>query len=104
MYETKATGHKVKWVPTKLALRAQRMVRYRVSKGIIKKPEQCEWCGDKTYLEGAHHDYNKPLDVSWLCRPCHRKYDCNDKKGGAKPQIIKRWQDYTGKEACKTSG
>lgn len=42
----------------------------------IKKGElvrlPCEKCGEiKSY---AHHeDYDKPLDVMWLCQPCHKK-------------------------------
>lgn len=32
----------------------------------------CERCGnEKSY---AHHeDYDKPLDVMWLCQPCHKQ-------------------------------
>lgn len=35
-------------------------------------PQNCERCGcEKTV---AHHkDYNKPLDVMWLCQPCHKQ-------------------------------
>lgn len=94
-----ATGHKVKWVVTKEALRAQRMVRYRVAKGVIIKPECCEFCGCETRLEGAHHDYSKPLEVKWLCIPCHRRYDHKEKKGGAAPLIIERWEKFSGKTA-----
>lgn len=78
---------------------ADGMVRYRVAKGVIKKPTSCEFCGTITKLEGAHSDYSKPLDVKWLCIPCHRNYDCKEKKNGAIPKIIERWQQFTGKKA-----
>ena len=43
-----------------------------VKRGRVEKPEECELCGDKpTRIEGHHHDYSKPLDVVWLCKPCH---------------------------------
>lgn len=35
---------------------------------IVKRP--CEACGDKD-SQMHHADYSKPLDVEWLCRPCH---------------------------------
>lgn len=37
-----------------------------------KKP--CAFCGHAQTVEAHHHDYSKPLDVTWLCKPCHRKF------------------------------
>lgn len=53
-------------------LRAQEAANRAVAKGQIKKPENCEQCGAWTNkLEKHHKDYSKPLDVVWLCKPCH---------------------------------
>ena len=45
-------------------------------------PQSCEACGRENYRKAdgrsgihAHHaDYNKPLEVCWLCEPCHKKW------------------------------
>lgn len=35
---------------------------------LIQRP--CELCGDKN-SQMHHPDYEQPLKVEWLCRPCH---------------------------------
>lgn len=38
--------------------------------GLVRLP--CIRCGEAKSL--AHHeDYDKPLDVMWLCQPCHKQ-------------------------------
>lgn len=39
---------------------------------LAKSP--CVFCGATDNLEAHHHDYSKPLDVTWLCHPCHRRF------------------------------
>ena len=41
--------------------------------GKLVKPEVCPKCGGTGLIDGHHADYNKPLDVEFLCRPCHVK-------------------------------
>jgi hypothetical protein len=38
---------------------------------IARKP--CRTCGNKR-SQMRHNDYSKPLEVVWLCRPCHLKH------------------------------
>lgn len=39
--------------------------------GKVTRPDACARCGQQGPVDGHHHDYSKPLDVEWLCRPCH---------------------------------
>jgi hypothetical protein len=49
--------------------KARRMVQDAIRSGELVR-KACEACG--TEKAHAHHDdYSKPLDVRWLCRPCH---------------------------------
>jgi ribosomal protein S27AE len=48
---------------------ARQRVRHALNRGsLVRKP--CELCGSAT-TEAHHEDYQKPLDVRWLCRRCH---------------------------------
>jgi hypothetical protein len=37
---------------------------------VVKSPE-CEICSISGDLHGHHEDYNKPLEVLWVCAGCH---------------------------------
>ena len=52
---------------------AKRAVANAMTLGTLQR-QPCEECGSLNST--AHHDdYNKPLDVRWLCWPDHRKAD-----------------------------
>lgn len=48
------------------------MLAYHIKKGTIVRPDNCQACGDEGIPHGHHDDYSKPLDVEWLCVPCHK--------------------------------
>ena len=51
--------------------KAHNAVRQAILNGRLSS-SPCERCGEEKSL--AHHeDYDKPLDVMWLCQPCHKQ-------------------------------
>lgn len=60
--------------------RAHNRVYYAISVGKLVRPETCEHCGLECKPQAAHHDYSLPLDVLWLCAPCHSRYDASRRK------------------------
>lgn len=52
-------------------LKAQSALTVALRSGRLVKPEICPKCGGSGRIEGHHPDYSKPLDVEFLCRPCH---------------------------------
>jgi hypothetical protein len=54
-------------------MKARNALSNAVRDGKVEKLP-CAFCGADDNLEAHHHDYAKPLDVTWLCRPCHRRF------------------------------
>lgn len=52
---------------------ARNKLNAAVKQGIVKKASICENCKNERRLTAHHTDYNKPLDVRWLCYECHAK-------------------------------
>lgn len=60
---------------------AQNLVETALEQGALQRPDACEECGDsgtmrdgRSKIQAHHDDYNKPLDVRWLCQKCHHKW------------------------------
>lgn len=61
--------------------KAQRKVCQALKTGSLVAPDTCENCGQKPVpfrdgrraIQAHHSDYDKPLQVRWLCQPCHHQ-------------------------------
>lgn len=60
---------------------AQTMVEVAIKQGVMERKSVCEECGSsgrfkngRNQVQAHHDDYNKPLDVRWLCQKCHHKW------------------------------
>jgi len=54
---------------------ARKAMAAEIASGAIIRPNVCERCNENVFTEASHDDYNEPLKVEWLCRPCHMKKD-----------------------------
>ena len=52
--------------------KAVQAVRNAIQTGKLTRPLACPSCDVERFVEAHHEDYNKPLDVKWLCQDCHR--------------------------------
>lgn len=53
-------------------------VEAAIHAGVLTRPSRCSGCGcsnSEHRIEAHHADYTKPLDVIWLCTPCHSAMD-----------------------------
>jgi hypothetical protein len=56
----------------KIKNRARAYANVYEHRGKLKRRSRCEDCGRRRVLEKHHADYAQPLEVRWLCIPCHK--------------------------------
>lgn len=60
-------------------IRVRSLTRGYIKAGkLIKQP--CEVCGYDLYVEAHHDDYDKPMEIRWLCRNHHREHHDKEKQ------------------------
>ena len=59
--------------------KAHKAVSQALKSGTLSKVP-CRDCG-AVKVEGHHEDYNKPLDVIWLCHSCHMAHHASQAVG-----------------------
>jgi hypothetical protein len=52
---------------------ARMLLNAHIKMGKIDRPERCQECNCESKLHGHHQDYQKPLEVLWLCAKCHNR-------------------------------
>ena len=64
-------------------------VRRAIASGKLERSTSCERCGaTNCRIEAAHYDYSKPLQVAFLCVPCHVAWDKRDPKSKSIKQAV----------------
>lgn len=79
-------------VPIGRLTRADRIFRAAVKSGRLIPPSLCPECGKKPRrraVNGHHRDHRKPLEVEWVCTPCHGKLSQRVLMLGDVPQSIR---------------
>ena len=51
---------------------------YQYHKDKANTKTNCEKCESIEKVEAHHHDYDKPLDVTFLCKRCHTEWHKNN--------------------------
>lgn len=57
------------------------LVSLAIKVGVLERPKSCEDCGKSRFVVAHHDDYKNPLEVRWLCRPCHGNWHSQNGPG-----------------------
>ncbi|WP_081724759.1 hypothetical protein [Asticcacaulis sp. YBE204] len=65
------------------AIWAHHSLRSALRRGLIER-KPCEVCAavhgvNDAVIDGHHEDYDRPMDVKWLCRKHHRQIHATEK-------------------------
>ena len=87
---------KKEWIRRKT--RAKNEMYQATKKGIVVRPDECSKCHKKCKPMGHHSDYERPLDVEWLCAKCHGATHSNgflsqDRQRELNREAADRWHD-----------
>ncbi len=56
---------------------ARNQVAKAIRMGDLIRPDRCPECGLPKRIIGHHEDYEKPLEVDWVCDVCHKAIHCS---------------------------
>lgn len=59
--------------------RVHNLTELAIEKGVIVKQTHCSACDSTKNIEAHHDDYNKPLEIRWLCHKCHFDWHSKNK-------------------------
>ena len=59
----------------------------RAKEAGILVPGPCEVCG-ATNAHAHHEDYSKPLEVRWICQPCHNAVHAGERRPTPRPAPV----------------
>jgi len=78
-YREKVNSQHKKWAKENVVKRAAHIITgHRIRDGgLVKEP--CEVCGELK-VDAHHDDYEKPLEVRWLCRKHHAEHHKNERE------------------------
>lgn len=66
-------------------VQAHQVVKRAVKAGRLIPKDSCEHCGAIGRPHAHHDDYSKPLEVIWLCQPCHNRHHAKLRMRGKNP-------------------
>lgn len=71
-----------------LRYKANTAISNAIRDGRIIRPRECSKCGEGCKPHGHHDDYNKTLEVRWLCVKCHNEFHKNAREILRKDGIV----------------